>query len=288
MKHALAAFVVAALSASVLPAMAQNTASVDQQGSQGYASIYQESGLYPFQASIVQGSGVLNTAGIRQAGDDAQSFVRQNGDRNNAQVQQGTDGGLAKVWQGGADNLAVIDQLGHAIHADVQQSGSQNAAYVAQRDGFSSVGVTQQGTANLLTTNLNSFQAVSAEQRGDNNRANLGQDSYGDADIRLVQTGSWNDAATRGSGSFAIGQNGSSHRADIALDGIGARATVEQNGVANQASIISVGDGNLATVRQGGQANMAFVDQNRAGVTATITQNTVGAGYGNMASIVQR
>ncbi len=115
-----------------------------------------------------------------------------------------------------------------------------------------------------MWTNLNSFQDLSAEQRGASNRANLGQDSYG-------------DAATRGFGTFAIGQNGSSHHDGIFVAGIDTKATVEQNGVANQASIVSVGDGNLATVRQGGQANMAFIDQ-----------NTLSAGYGNVASIIQR
>jgi hypothetical protein len=282
MKHALAALVVSTLSASVLPALAQSTATIEQQGSLGAATISQEPGLYPFQASIYQGTGSMNGASIRQSGDDAQSFIKQYGDRNGAKIVQGTDGGLAKIWQSGADNQAVIDQLGHALHADVQQSGSGNLARVVERAGFNDVYVTQQGNGNVLKSSPGQFQTVIAEQRGNDNHADL------NADTRLVQNGTANTALTRGTGSAAIDQYGVGNLADVDIGGIDSKVTIEQHGNANRAGVVSQGDGNLATIRQGGQANVALIGQNRSGVTATIVQNTVGGGYGNLATIVQR
>jgi hypothetical protein len=291
MKHALAVLIVSTLWTVSLPGQAQNTVSIEQQGSLGTATINQDTtaDYGPSLASIVQGPGAGGSASILQTGVDAQTTIRQSGDRNTAQVQQAVDGGRSSLTQGGgSDNAATIVQFGKGQSTSVQQFGNGNQVRISQREMPTSADLVQQGDGNVLSATLNDMQSLTAEQRGSNNRAELGQDSHGDATITLVQSGNDNLATTRGSGTFSVDQAGGGHTADIDLSGSDSQGTIEQRGSANRAYILSVGDGNSATIRQGGQGNLGRIDQNGSGLAATISQNTVTPGYGNVASIVQR
>jgi hypothetical protein len=296
MKRALAVLVLSTLSAAALPALAQNTATINQQGSLGVATISQ--GAAPaslaLEASIFQGPGVGSRAAVDQNGMDAQVSIRQFGDRQTATVLQApVDGGHVTVSQGGGSgNTTSIEQRAHSATANVLQHGSSNLASVIQ-NGFSvRADVTQKGTGNSVTV-AQGFdvmdQRVSVEQRGANNRGEVGLGGPDGNSAALVQAGTDNLATIHGVGLLAsIEQDGANLVGDISLNGEGSKATIQQRGTANRAYILSVGDDNLATIRQGGQNNLARIDQNGAGLVATIVQNTTSPGYGNVATIIQR
>jgi hypothetical protein len=294
MKRALAVLVLSTLSAAALPALAQNKATIEQQGSLSVATINQETGTPPpFEASIFQGPGVRNGAAIQQSGIDAHASISQYGDRQTASVLQAVDGGFVTVSQGGGSgNTTAIEQRAVDAFANVTQFGSNNVAGITQNGRTLRADVIQKGTGNSVIVNqAGGFidQAVSADQRGTNNRAEIALNGPDSNAANLVQYGADNVATIRGFGAQAsISQDGVGNTGDISLNGEGSQGTIEQRGTANRAYILSVGDNNLATIRQGGQNNLARIDQNGSGLVATILQNTTSPGYGNVANIVQR
>src|SRR4051812_1971070 len=113
MKRALEVLLFTAFSAATLPALAQHTATINQQGSSGTATIDQVIGIAPFEANIVQGPGVGSRARIQQSGVDAQATINQSADRQSALVLQAVDGGHVTVSQGGGSgNSTSIDERG--------------------------------------------------------------------------------------------------------------------------------------------------------------------------------
>jgi hypothetical protein len=294
MTRALRVLILSALSAAAVPALAQHTATISQQGSLGVATIEQEFGPFSIVASIFQGPGVGSRATIEQLrSSDAQVSIRQFGDRQTATVRQvPVDGGHVTVTQdGGPGNTTTIEQNALSATANVLQFGSNNEALITQNGMVLRADVNQKGTGNSVTvTTAGSFtQTVSADQRGANNRAEIGLNGPDSNVANLVQYGTDNLATIRGFGAQAsISQDGAGNTGDISLNGEGSQGTIQQRGTANRAYIISVGDNNLATIRQGGQNNLARIDQNGSGLVATILQNTTSPGYGNVANIVQR
>jgi len=292
MKRALEVLVVSALSAAALPALAQHTATINQQGSLSTATIDQLIGIPPFEASIFQGPGTGNRAGIVQSGIEVHASISQYGDRQTASVRQDVDAAHATVSQGGGSgNAAIIEQDAVGAIANVQQFGSRNVAAIDQVGRGLRADVNQQGSGNsVIIDQTGSFvlQTVTADQRGTNNHAEIGLNGPDQNRASLVQHGTDNLATIRGFGAQAsISQDGAGNLGDISLNGAGSQGTIEQRGTANRAYIVSVGENNLATIRQGGQNNLARIDQNGAGLVATIVQNTLIPGYGNVASIIQ-
>ncbi|HWJ94740.1 MAG TPA: hypothetical protein VNT33_08445 [Telluria sp.] len=291
MKRSLKTLAFAAIWAATLPAMAQITASIQQDGSLGTATIFQDAGLRPFEASIVQRSGVANRATLSQSGNDAHVAITQSGDRHVAEVAQQVDGGHVTVLQGsGAGNVANVSQLGTLSGiANVQQLGSNNQVLIDQNAFVVRADVTQSGTGNQARVIQRGVmnQTVSVDQHGTNHRADV--EVIDNASASIVQRGSDHVAILRGYGAqFVVEQEGTANEADITLDGQGSSGTIHQHGTGNKGFIVSVGDGNVATIRQGGENNVARIDQNGGGLTATILQNTRSPGYGNIASIIQR
>jgi hypothetical protein len=271
MKRALSVFVFSTLSAASVSVMAQSgrTASIEQQGSLGTATIQQDIDNGPNDISILQGAGAGNSAAIQQLDSMyVVSSIEQSGHRQTAQAWQWVDGGRLQLRQGGgSDNLIDVRQAGASVDLNVRQLGTRNAARLTQDGRGVSADVAQSGTGNAVAIDqIGDFGKATVEQSGTNNRATLGADPDSFFEMRVTQRGADNVATIQ---------------ANLTL------ASIEQDGSGHVASILSTGPDATAAIRQGGRDNLAAILQQTGG-TASISQNTLRAGYGNVASIVQR
>lgn len=300
--------IAACLGSACVPALAQDTASITQLGTNGVAAINQAGNLGANQATIVQNSGDGNhatinqtalgtdpgappggsTATITQAGNmnaatidqhgsnRSSATVSQDGDRNQVGISQvATDQGLVDSTQRGSDNSALIKETGVVNDAGIfaagvrlQQLGNGNDARIVKHD------------SNALATFVT--------QSGDMNTARIDQTGF-NGEAETLQVGNRNTLQLRqDSGGFVnagimqLGDGNMAHADQARVSS--AFLSVQQTGNGNGANVNQHdGNGLPAFVFQNGNYNAANVDESGTNGSVFVSQQ----GDYNVANVVQ-
>lgn len=266
-----------------------NTATIDQAGTEGQAIITQVNQSRSDEASITQLVGTFtNTALVEQTGDDTPgspntdnsgTIIQFGGTDNFSTILQGdttpfggvvggADNSSATSLQNGNELVSSITQGGTSQSVIVDQLGEGNEAVAIQGDfggSGSSGSISQSGSSGslaLLFQNSNGSLGTII-QNGDSNISGIDQGFAG------------------GTGAGADGNIASANQ-----DGDGNESQILQNvlgiGGANTATLLQENDGNFSLIDQEGTTNSATVNQ-YDGSTSNVTQ----AGSGNTATVTQ-
>jgi len=245
-----------ALALATLGSAHAQTVSVQQDGTNHYASVDQTSSSTGSTSTVrVEQSGNAN-----RVGTPAMGFIP-----GITGIIQSVEDSSATVIQEGVENSARVSQTdGIRFGAGIKQSGTANEAAIAQSGTSGAKAAVQQGgSANVCMGS--SCTSHSGDAIG----------SISNVDQRAT------DAIA------SIYQFGSDHSASVTQTlGSGGEATVVQDGVSHSATVVQSMDGGspiITTVRQVGTGHSASAEQYGIRVTATLEQT----GFLNETTILQ-
>lgn len=260
---------------------ASTEAYITQQGNNNSAEIAQRNGSYADIQQIdafdstalinqdkdeIDGtlSGFNNTAGIYQTGLVQSALIKQFGDDGVAYVSQSGDANYAKVIQnkGSIGESANITQAGWGNNSDTVMNGQGDTVIVGQS-----------GMKNVMDVDVAETSRSST--------------------ITAYQTGTMNNALlyTQGTNNTISGsQNDTDNYVQVVQLGNQQTATYTQDGVANNALIgqYETAVGSTAGVHQFGDNHQGIINQHCANSTAVITQRNGVNGGGAFAQINQQ
>jgi len=278
MKTAVTVFVAMFVLAGAGSALAVNTETVQDEGTNNIQEILQKGDLNDAEliqtssdnnAEIQQGSkksdAFENEATILQGGTGYNSAViDQKGDLNTAKVTQKTGGyNHAKIEQ---SNFTYID---NSNEADILQEGGYNDASIHQKD-------VDGNKASIQQAGDYSGMAGISQQGGSNNSASIVQVGTGAAN--LLHTAAINQGSSKTQAAVnqaVIYQQGDGEAIEVLLENgtttvvmVGHSASISQKGWANTAGIGQAQDGviDVAVISQDGTGNMAMGVQGAGGV----------------------
>lgn len=240
------------------PAFATDTATIQQSGSNGSATINQVGNTGNADSVITQSGGDGNAALIDQSGieqSDLAAIAR------------------ARIDQVGSGNSARISQSGSDLQdASISQSGNRNRATLDAQAGRAVAGIVQAGDDNGADLTFHTSRSgLSVSQSGNNNYARLSEHDGGFFTVQATM-------------------NGNGNAAYIDVTGVGCIAETLQSGDFNELHVTQdnngflAGSDNTVNITQSTSFNLANVTQIGSGLTATIVQNT---GNHNVANINQ-
>lgn len=235
-----------------------------------------------------------DTATIQQSGTNGSATINQVGNTGNADsviTQSGGDGNVASIDQSGI----VQSDLAAIATARIEQAGSGNSALIRQngsdmQDAF----ISQTGERNRATLTAHAGRApADIVQAGNDNGADLTFDTSRSG-LGVAQTGNGNYARlSEHDGAFftvLATMNGNGNSAYIDVTGVGCIAQTLQSGDYNELHVTQDNNGflagtdNTATITQSTSFNFASITQVGSSLTATIVQDT---GNHNTATINQ-
>ncbi len=239
-------------------AFAAETATIQQTGSNGNATINQMENAGNVESVIAQSGGSGNAAVITQL-----AII----DTDMAAAAQ------ASIAQHGSGNSALLSQSGTDMQgASISQTGNDNRATLTAFSGRASVGIIQSGNANGADVTFDTSRSgLAVLQSGNNNYARVSEHNGAFFEVSASMNGNSNSAYIDVSGGWGI-------------------VTANQTGDHNELHITqntqdAMGfENNTATITQATSFNFASIAQVGAGMTATIVQDT---GNHNTASINQ-
>ncbi|MBC8155022.1 MAG: hypothetical protein H7Z72_19180 [Bacteroidetes bacterium] len=211
-------------------ALTNGKATIDQSGTNHFASIVQNGSTVPPSSPGATDNGNFgpNMATVIQSGADQIAFVTQLTDGNTAMVEQSGTSNDARVNQGTAgetpgsagDHKALVQQLGTNGDTFIEQTGRANEAKTYQTANDNRIEVRQSNGLNV---------AAMSQQDGDSNRANITQSGNnnvlkGLSDEYGRQSGSLNQftsSQTGGFGTILLGQTGVNNMANVTQSGGG-------------------------------------------------------------------
>lgn len=242
----------------VVPANAQTSVTLTQDGINHYATVEQDQ-TSTSSVTVTQ-TGDSNSVGSPidlKTGTAAIVGV----------LQSGTQSSTVNVVQSGDNNSARVEQVGaQSSAADVTQSGSYNTAGVEQYNGYNDAKVTQSGSLNTASvyqdgTGAYSAQSINAAivQAGENQSASIKQAPIGTTvhaylfSAAATQDGAYNEAT--------ITQTGKDATANIFQTGTGTSSFDTNRAAISQSVYYVQGDATSASLTQTGTRHSASITQ---------------------------
>ena len=273
MKTAVTVFVAMFVLAGAGSALAVNTETVQDEGTNNIQEILQKGDLN--DAELIQTSSD-NNAEIQQGSKKSDAF------ENEATILQGGTGyNTAVIDQKGDLNTATIEQkTGGYNHAKIEQSNftyidNSNEADILQEGGYNDASIHQKDVdgnkASIQQAGDYSGMAGISQQGGSNNSASIVQVGTGAANLLHAATINQGSSKTQAAVNLAvIYQQGSGTLVTTAEGDIlvGHSASISQTGWANTTGIGQAQDGviDVAVISQDGTSNMAMGVQGAGGV----------------------